>query len=177
VPEYHGENFILTSMNTQGNPDYRLVADAMVHYLDDDTSEFSRPRLFFYRPGEPPWRISAASGWASDRGETVRLLGEVHIERDASSNHTAIKIDTRDLMVRPREHYAETMHAATLLSAGLRVDAVGVRAYIDREQIELLSHVHSRYEIPESKRSGVADATLRGTWRRDSALHGPGPAH
>jgi len=38
APDYSLQSFTLTGMNQQGQPHYKLTADSMIHYPEDDHS-------------------------------------------------------------------------------------------------------------------------------------------
>lgn len=146
TPDYYLYDFTLTAMNAQGRPSYRLSAPALVHYPSDDSALVTRPHLEVYRSGKPPWDIDAQQAHIADHGKRVFLTGRVKIVRRTAGSKRPVTILTRDLHIRPDQDYAYTDQPVTLLSNGLRVEAVGLRAHWKQERVQLLSRVRGVYE-------------------------------
>jgi lipopolysaccharide export system protein LptC len=151
VPDYYLKHFTATAMTPEGKPDRRLTADSLYHYADDDTMDLERPHMLFFNPERPPWEVDSETGWVGPEGEDVLLGGNVIIRREAAPDGSArpLRVETRDLQVRPHEDYAETDQPVTIISERHRVDAVGMRAYLGDDRLELLSEVRGHYE-PET---------------------------
>jgi len=140
-PDYFFEDFVVTSMNSQGQPKHRLKGDRMVHYPDDNTTEIEQPELDLYKNAKPVWRINAEHGLISAEGDQVLMGGEVRIKRHGSRQQDVVYVRTRDVLIRPDEKYAETDQLVVITSGNTKVKAVGMRAYIEEGRIELLSKV------------------------------------
>ncbi|WJW74857.1 LPS export ABC transporter periplasmic protein LptC [Thiohalobacter sp. IOR34] len=146
VPDAFMEDFTASTLDAEGRLQHRLWAERSVHYADDDSSELSRPRLELYRPDGPPWRVRSRQGWLSGGGREVRLDGQVVIRRAAPPGGRPVEARTERLLLWPERDYAESPVAVSYLTTGLRVEAVGMRAYLDQERLELLSRVRARYQ-------------------------------
>ena len=146
TPDYYLYNFTMTAMNAKGQPSLRLSAPVLVHYPTDDRALVTQPHLQVYRTGEPPWDIDAERARILDHGKRVFLIGRVKIVRPAADGHSPVTILTRDVHVRPDQTYAYTDQPVTMISNGLRVDAVGLRANWKLQHVQLLSRVRGVYE-------------------------------
>lgn len=140
-PDYFFEDFVLTSMDSQGQPKHRLKGTRMTHYPDDDTTEIEQPELELYVNAMPVWQINAEHGLVSAEGDQVLMRGEVRIKRHGSGQQDAVYVHTRDVLVRPDEKYAETDQLVIITSGNLKVKAVGMRVFIGQGRVELLSKV------------------------------------
>ena len=146
--DYYLADFTSTETDVNGRPARRLVAERMSHFKDDDSTELLRPNLTIYEEPRPPWRVVSESGWVSPDGEVVLLRGEVHIDRDAGQDVRPLNVVTRDLRVQPKHSYAETDQPAILVSAGSRIDTVGVQAWFSTPtHFKFLSRVRGHYEV------------------------------
>lgn len=148
-PDYYMEQFELTSLNELGEPAYRLDADNMLHYPDDDSATLERPHLVVFRGEKEFWDIRAESGLVTNSGESVLLQGEVIILRINSDHPQALEVHTSDLMVRPQEKFAETAAAVTIKDQRGVTRAVGMWADLNQRRVELLSNVRGDY-VPQS---------------------------
>ncbi len=150
-PDAFVEEVDLSTLDATGWLQHRLWAERMEHFPDDDSTALTHPYLELYRPGEPPWRIRAKTGWLSAGGAEVRLAGAVEILRAAAPGVRPAELYTERLTAFPDRDYAETDAAVTYRSVGLEVKAVGMRAYLDQGRVELLSRVRAVHQ-PQGSR-------------------------
>jgi len=148
-PDYYMENFVSTSLDEMGRPAYRLDADNMLHYPDNDSATLEKPHLIVFRGEEEFWDIRAESGLVLDKGESVMLQGEVVILRVTTGGAQALQIYTSDLTVRPDEKYAETAAEVTIKDGRGVTQAVGMWADLNQRRVELLSNVRGTY-VPQN---------------------------
>ena len=147
VSDYKMHNFTATYMDADGRPEQRLRAVDMVHFADDDTADLSRPRITLYSPDTSPWHIVAGRGHVGPGGKEVTLDKGVRASRHDSAEGW-VEMVTRDMRVRPDDHYAETDSPVTIIDPKSVVHAVGMQAYMKTERLILLSEVQGRYAAP-----------------------------
>ena len=68
------------------------------------------------------------------------------LARQTSEKQGEITIATSELRLNTQQQFAETDKAVTMRAAKSEITAVGMRAEMKREHIELLSHVKGTYE-------------------------------
>lgn len=146
-PDYFMENFTQTTMNAEGRPQHRLNADLMLHYPDDGSTELVRPKLEVYNEAPSPWHVMADKGWVNKDNDLVLLTGEVQIWREGEDGRREVEVITRDVRVLPRDRYAETDQAATIRAPGTVYHAIGMRAKLNEDTLELLNRVRGRHEV------------------------------
>ena len=66
--------------------------------------------------------------------------------RQTSEKQGEITITTSDLRLNTREQFAETSKAVIMRTAKSQINAIGMRADIKRDYIQLLSNVKGTYE-------------------------------
>lgn len=83
-PDYVIERFTAWSMNERGGRRYRLEAERLVHYPDDDTAHLTRPYLVQY-PGDggAPIHTRAEQGVMPGDGREILMSGDVRMVRGA----------------------------------------------------------------------------------------------
>lgn len=145
VAEYFLRDFTTTTMDPQGRPEQRLAAELMQRYADDGSMELTEPRLTLYGETDnvAPWQIDAARGRISGDGKHVQLDGGVRMTR--MEDNGMLELVTDDLLLMPKERYAETDAPLTVTYPQGRVDAVGLRAYMQDERLVLLAQVRGNY--------------------------------
>lgn len=145
VPEYFLRDFTTTTMNLEGRPDQRLVAEFMLRYADDGVMDLTEPRMTLYDTANnaPPWQIDAAHGLVSGDGKEIQLSGGVRMTREDKSG--LLVLTTQAMLLRPKERYAETDAPVTITNPEGRVNAIGMRAYMKEERVILLAQVRGNY--------------------------------
>lgn len=110
-----------------------------------------QPILDWYQPDgqTKEWRVQAEQGWIAADNQLARLAGEVVMRRDAESGKPPVTITTRDVWLHRAERYAETAAPIKAVIPGGELHAVGARAWLDQERLELLSEVRGFYEPPQ----------------------------
>jgi lipopolysaccharide export system protein LptC len=134
----------LDVMDTSGQLRYRVTANHMTHYPGTEQLKLQRPLIDLQQHDGNNWRISSETGETTDSGDLIRLLGHVDIRRSGVSG--PLQIRTRDLLVKPQQAYATTRSAASIIAPGVRVDAVGLDADINKDTLELHNSVRGRID-------------------------------
>ena len=84
-PDYYIENFTAVGMDTEGNRQYVLEAERMVHFPDDDTALLDKPHVIQYEVDRAPTHIYSETGWISANGDELILTGNVRVIRGRDS--------------------------------------------------------------------------------------------
>ncbi len=148
-PDYYMEQFVTTSLNAMGQPAYKLYADNLLHYPDDDSATLEKPHLVVFRDEKEFWDIRADAGLVLNSGESVLLQGKVIILRVMPDDVEALQVTTSDLTVRPDDKYAETAAEVTIKDDRGVTTAVGMWADLNKRRVELLSNVRGTY-VPQN---------------------------
>lgn len=145
-PDAFADDIDLSSLDAAGRLVNRLWAKRMLHFPHDDSTTLEAPYLELYRPAEPPWQVRARSGRVASGGDEILLEGDVDIQRAAGAGLRPAHFTTESLRVYPEREYAETDAPVTYRSTGLVVRALGIRAYLDRGQVELPARVRATHQ-------------------------------
>ncbi|MBU0498569.1 MAG: LPS export ABC transporter periplasmic protein LptC [Gammaproteobacteria bacterium] len=147
-PDHYAENLVATEMSELGFPARSLTAQRMVHYADDSSSEFVRPRMTVFEGEKPPWVIRSSNGWMSGNGVDLLLQGEVDIDREAGEGVRPAHLTTRDLRVNTETEFAQTERPVFVISLNDKVESVGMQAWLKAPmRVQLQSKVKGRYEV------------------------------
>ena len=148
-PDYIMENFEATTMNTQGNMEYRVTARKMAHFPDDDTTELERPLVTAYTDTVALWQVQAERGIARTRNDEVFLAGTVIATRLPTPEQGAVTIDTSNLTINHADNLGVTPDKVTITEAHGVTRATGMRIYLKEKRLELLSNVRGTYVTDE----------------------------
>lgn len=145
LPDAYMEIVTALIMDKQGKPSIKIVTPKMVHYLEDDRSEFSEPQLTIYRKSPQPWFITSKFAKALKGMEHVLFWDDVTIHHAADLASPATVIKTPTLTVHPNAQTAETNDPITFVQPNLVVKAIGMFADINTGSIKLLSKARGEY--------------------------------
>lgn len=148
LPDYWMDGVSRTLIDANGEVEAVLNAIRMTHYPDDDSTELEQPRLALYNGDDSPWLVNAESGWVSGDGTVVRLDGAVEIFRLDGKGERRYEVLTANVRLLPRERYAETEEPAVITGPATQTHAVGLRANLSRNRLQLLNRVRTVYEPP-----------------------------
>ena len=145
--DYYVEDFTILSMDENGAPKNKLRAEYMAHFPHDDSIQLVRPSLEVYRDGRPPWYVTADSGRVTGDFEVVQLSGAVRMWRNNEAGMRDVEIITSDVRILPDLEYLETDRAATLRTNNTVMKAIGMRAYLEDNRLELLNQVRGHHVL------------------------------
>jgi len=112
----------------------------------DDYSLFTAPAFILSNnPQKPSWYVKAQEGRLGNSDEWFTLKNDV-VARQTSEKQGETTISTSELRLNTQQQFAETDKAVTMRAAKSEITAVGLRAEMKREHIELLSQVKGTYE-------------------------------
>lgn len=96
VPDYSIDRFTAVALDERGKPRYRLIAERLVHYADDGSTDIDQPYLVHYGEGAPV-HARAIKGRMPASGAEILMRGDVRVSREGDPNSTALEI-TADRM-------------------------------------------------------------------------------
>lgn len=129
----------------QGKPSHQLETIQLIHYPQEDKNLLANPHIILSSKDQTPWHIQAKQGISTQKMEILTLKGDVILQQAAGANNTARTIHTEELLYYPKKQFATTQHPILLEQPGLKVNATGINAYMEQQQVELLSNVSIHY--------------------------------
>lgn len=143
---YYLRDAVLLGTDEQGRISYRLHAGLVEERPDDARLSLENVR-FEYQPSEQiPWSIVAARGEAPIGAERtyLDLKGGVELTRDPDAQGKPARVETSELRLEPDRHLASTAAPVRVSIGDDALDAVGLKAFLDKDRLELESEVHGR---------------------------------
>lgn len=99
-----------------------------------------------YRPAaEVQWSLSARNATASSDGSALELTGDVELRGGAALNGDETLIRTSALTLEAERRVAISKQAVTVMLGTEQIEAVGMRAYLTDDRLELDSNVHAQF--------------------------------
>lgn len=150
LPVLYMDNFLATRMNVDGIREYTLASPHLVQLPGQGGTHLERPDIDVFADGQiRSWLIRAEQGWIAPQHEIIRLEEAVSITRPPASGKPPVVITTRNLVLHPDAGYAETVEPVRMETPDGVVDAIGLKAYLHEERLELLSEVRGNYAPPQ----------------------------
>ena len=144
------EQFRAVRLNLAGVREYVLEAPRLRQLPGQGGIQIDQPVLDWYQPDGQTreWRLWADQGWIAADYQILRLDGAVVMERAAASGKPPVTVTTRDVSVYRTDRFAETAAPVRAVTPNGEFRAVGARAWLDQERLELLSEVRGFYVPP-----------------------------
>lgn len=144
-PDYFMDNFSITSLNQQGEPEYILQAKKMLHYSDDDKAELEQPYLNITQ-ADKNITLQASRAVFLQQENIIYLHEKVIIHRAASKTQTELSIYTDYLKINTQLHIAETNLAARVKTPEAELNTIGLILDNLQGTLKLQSQVKGTYE-------------------------------
>ena len=120
--DFSAERITLHRFDPTGKVQYILVADSMLHYADDESSELKNPRLNYLNRPEPVWVESRFASVNKD-GTTVVLTDEVLLRRAAHAGKPESTLRTEQMTVWPEDEKMRADKPVTLTQGQTVINA------------------------------------------------------
>ena len=149
-PDYFLKNFTATTMDDKGKPTYKLKARHLEHFPDDDSLKLEHPLFSFYENNIKNWTAKAEQAIVLQRTKTIHLKGNVVLMQipGANKNKTPMILTAKQLTIEPEKNLVHTKSNIKLTQGKNTIQAIGMRADINKNRIEFLSKTRSHYVLP-----------------------------
>ena len=120
--DFSADKITLHRFDPTGKVQYILVADNMVHYADDESTELKNPRLNYLNRPEPVWVESRFASVNKD-GSTVVLTDQVLVRRAAHAGKPESTLRTEQMTVWPEDEKMRADKPVTLTQGQTVINA------------------------------------------------------
>lgn len=120
--DFSADKITLHRFDLTGKVQYILVADSMLHYADDESSELKNPRLNYLNRPEPVWVESRFASVNKD-GTTVVLTDQVLVRRAAHAGKPESTLRTEQMTVWPEDEKMRADKPVTLTQGQTVINA------------------------------------------------------
>ena len=151
-PDSFAEDVVLTRLNQQGGPVFRLAALRVLHYRDDGASSFVQPFIVSLDPAQPEVIIRADRGESDAQGRTTILEGGVRLDRAASSDAPAVTILTEYAVLDAEEEIARTDRPVTIVREHSVLTGIGMQFNNPGRTLQVDADVRGIFHPPARNR-------------------------
>lgn len=149
-PDYFLKKFTATTMNNSGKPAYQVKADYLEHYPDDNSMKLQQARFWFYENNIKTWTVQANEAVILQNSKEIHFKGKVILNQilNSDKNNAAIILTAEQLTIEPEQNLAHTKSKIKLFKGNSYIQALGMRADMNKNRIEFLSKTRSHYVLP-----------------------------
>lgn len=148
--DYQLFDFDLIALDAEGKESFAASGPRLTRHPNVGSLDIEQPRFSSPDSKGKIWTSTAARAWVNEEGTELRLLGAAEVRGPVSSEQGPILLRSEALTVFPREQRVLSEVAVTVTEPGSILTAVGMRANLDAQQVELLSDVRIRHEAPRA---------------------------
>lgn len=144
-PDAYMEDVSAVFMDKFGKPKMKIITPKLVHYLSNDTSQLTEPKLTLYRKSPKPWYVSSHFARATHGIDNITFREDVIIHHPGDDKLPATLIKAPTILVHPNNETVETNEEIELTQPNLTVKATGMRADMNSGNIMLLSQAKGEF--------------------------------
>ena len=172
--DYIVSHFVTTQTDILGNLRYKLAANEMKHFPDDDSTLLQLPRYTQFAVGKPYTQVEGRRGEMSNNGELVEIFDKVKVTRQAFAEKGEMTLETDYLNIRPNDEIVQTPNHVTIRQAPKTVIyATGMLYDKKKRTMTLLNKVRAHYEKPAKLRSVSANKRALQNTKPKAAIEKP----
>jgi LPS export ABC transporter protein LptC len=141
---YYLDRAELIGTGEDGTIVYQVWTDRAEQLRDDNSVKLSYVRMVYGPPDGLPWELKANEGRMPSDARIIELQGNVvATSGDDIANRTIIR--TQQLEIDPATRRAETLEKVAIEYDGRVLNATGMSADFEKNQLKLLSNVNGKF--------------------------------
>ncbi|MEO6155533.1 MAG: LPS export ABC transporter periplasmic protein LptC [Thermomonas sp.] len=142
--DYVLRDYEIVSLDSDGTEAFTLRGPELQRDLGAKSMTLLTPLFLVPDRKGAYWEVRAKHGFVPEDGNEVRLRGDV-VATSPAQAPPPTRIETSELNLFPRVNRATSAVVVTVTRPGLTMRGRGLEADFARQQLALLSDVHSRY--------------------------------
>lgn len=134
----------LIGTGPKGEIVYRVWTEKAVQSTSDETITMDGVRMEYSPADGMPWELRANSGAIADNVRVIQLSGDV-VATGIEDEQNVVTIRTQELNMDPATREASTDGEVTVDHNGNILNALGMRANLESNQVKLLADVNGQF--------------------------------
>lgn len=155
-PDYFVERFALTRLDANGQPSFSLTAKRLVHFPDDDSTEYLQPMLVSLDPNKPRVTLRADRGMSTSEGVETHLHDNVVLTRAATAGSPELTVKTEYILLLSDEDIARTDRFVRIENGESVLTGIGMEFNNAARQLDVRSNVKGVWFTPGTSASPPA---------------------
>ena len=125
-----------------GKLTHSLYTPELKHIPENDTHQLKSPQIKLIQANQADWQIDANHAQAIHGGSEITFFGNVIVHQDEKGN----TLHTEELTYYMHKKLATSNTNVLFKQPGSTVQSKGMRAYLDKKYIQLLSQSHATFK-------------------------------
>lgn len=144
--DYYLESFTLLSTQPNGDADFRLAAETLIHLPNEKVARVQNPRLHVSGRDDPgtDWELTAATGLLPDDGQSVSLINGVQLLQ-RSEAQSPVRLSTPNLLLDRQEMRLSSDTGVRVEGQGWQLQADTMSADVDTGTLTFKGNSHAQY--------------------------------
>ncbi len=126
TPDFIVERVVLTQFDDRGQARYKLFAEELSYFNENDDIDLTAPRLVSLLPDQPQLQATSARARVTNAGARVLMQGDVLLKRAAADNRPALTIRTERMTAVPDEERFSSDVPVLIEQGGTRLDGAAM---------------------------------------------------
>ncbi|NOX49232.1 MAG: LPS export ABC transporter periplasmic protein LptC [Gammaproteobacteria bacterium] len=149
-PDLLGQGVLYNQMHQDGSLHYRLNADSIRQYNDDQITRMTLPILHLNTPNQPPWNIASKQGYIHKRPNPQGVAEDVvYLREDVQMvqirpSKGQITLRSESFYIYPHRQFAQTNQNVMIDTSVGRTRAAGLVADLTSGVLKLSSNKNQR---------------------------------
>jgi lipopolysaccharide export system protein LptC len=126
TPDFIVDRVVLTQFDDRGQARYKLFAEELSYFNENDDIDLTAPRLVSLLPDQPQLQATSARARVTNAGARVLMQGDVLLKRAAADNRPALTIRTERMTAVPDEERFSSDVPVLIEQGGTRLDGAAM---------------------------------------------------
>lgn len=144
--DYYLESFTLMNTKSNGDADYTLHAETLIHLPTEHLARVSSPFLTVNSntAGKGHWELTASTGLLPDDGQTVTLQGNVQLQQQVDGQ-TPVRLTTPSLLLDRAQKQLSSDEGVKVQGQGWQLQADKMIGEIETGKLIFRDNNHAQY--------------------------------
>ena len=142
---YYLRDAVLFGTDGDGRIYYQVRAAQVSQTMREDALQLDGVSVEYSADEDVQWQVSADRATAPSDRAFLDLSGSVRLASGTEPGKAETVIETERLRLEPGRHLASTRDEVRLTLGRHRLDAIGMKAYLKEDRLELESKVHGQF--------------------------------
>ena len=139
-------NLTVHQFDTTGRLVNFIHTPLMHHIPANNTHVLKTPHIIISQPNQPAWEIRSDQATAIYGGQQITFNKDVIVHQQKGENTVESTFKTEEITYFPKDKLATTLLDVTFEQPGHLVQAKGMKAYLAKKRVKLLSQARGTYD-------------------------------
>lgn len=145
IPDYFVSDFNATVFDPAGKPYYKLKANRVEHFPDDDTVHMQYPEIQFLKDSTLPWQASAQTGIVYLNRDVLALQGNVVLANQPANENELMQLQTQEIQIDLTRRTADSKVMVDILAKNSTISATGMHLNLTKGTLVLDANAKGIY--------------------------------